>query len=381
MAEVSVESFKGRLRLRWRVEGHRYCLSLGLDDTPNNAAIARLQASEIEKDIRQEVFDPNLEKYRGKRVGKSLRVYEVFEKFIDHKRGEVYKQTLTKYNGLLSSLKTHFGDKSIGQLTAADCQQFKQWLAGRIVARTLKEQLTMLSSAWDWAVEHRKVAMNPWKGMAKQVKPGPVPPPNPFSIEEIQRIVQTFRNHPSYGFYADYTEFLLGSGCRIGEAIALTWGDITDDCSQIWFGKTYYRGDEKELKAGQAGFVPLSRGLQELLQRRRPPNASPQMLVFPAPRGGHLDDKNFCNRAWKSILSAAGVPYRKPYTSRKTLITYWLSQGEDPLIVAKFTRTSVRMIYRHYAGYIPSKATLPNLPLDSVFPTSSSSNTGNELLI
>ncbi|MGF1494289.1 MAG: Arm DNA-binding domain-containing protein [Microcoleaceae cyanobacterium] len=48
---VSVESLKGRLRLRWTYKGERKILSLGLRDTPENKRLAQLRAAEIERDI------------------------------------------------------------------------------------------------------------------------------------------------------------------------------------------------------------------------------------------------------------------------------------------------------------------------------------------
>ncbi|WP_297074730.1 tyrosine-type recombinase/integrase [Thermoleptolyngbya sp. M55_K2018_002] len=375
MGSVRVESCRGRLRLRWRVDGQRYCFYLGLDDTPTNAANAKLKANEIERDIAQDIFDPTLERYRGGKASKSLEVHELFRRYLEHKRDEVYSQTLTKYSGLLTHLKAYFGGKTIGQLSPADCQKFKRYLENKLVPRTVQERLWMLESCWDWAIAQRKVATNPWKGMASKVKPGPAPRPNPFTLDEVRRIVEAFRQHRSYRHYADFVEFLLGTGCRTGEAIALVWGDVTEDCSQIWFGKTRSVSKIQELKAGQAGFVPLSRHLRELLQRRRPVEVDPEALIFPAPRGGYLDKHNF-RRVWENRLAIAGVPYRKPYTSRHTLITYWLQQGEDPLTVAKFCRTSPRMIYRSYAGYIPSKTTLPAL-LDSAFASLDLADPGN----
>jgi integrase len=227
--KVSVEGQRGNLRLRWRYEGERYCISLGLADTSTNRAIAQLTAAEIEKDIIYSMFDDTLTKYRGGVIERGgAKVWELFEKFIEYKQGKVYKQTLSKYYGLLTSLKEYFPEKRANALTPVDCDKFKEFLAGRLAAVTLKEQLTLMSSAWSWAHERKMVGANLWEGMPKEVKRGVVPPPNPFSVAEIQSIVRGFRTHPRYAYYADYAEFMLGTGCRPGEAIALTWGDLTD---------------------------------------------------------------------------------------------------------------------------------------------------------
>lgn len=220
---VNVETYGGRLRLRWRYEKQRFCFSLGLDDTPTNRAIAQLKAADIERDIKYQMFDPTLAKYRGEQISRGgAKVWELFNKFIEYKQGRVRKQTLSKYYGLLTSLRDYFHDRLANRITDDDCQKFKQHLAARLILTTLKEQLTLLTAAWDWAETRKMTNFNPWKGLAQQVPRSPVKPPQPFSVEEMRAILQAFRTHPYYSFYADYVEFLLGSGCRIGEAIALT---------------------------------------------------------------------------------------------------------------------------------------------------------------
>ena len=356
------------LDLRWRHGTERYRLSTGLTDTPTNRAIAQLKLDEIVKDMEYDMFDPTLVKYRGEGVAvRGLSIVNIFERYIEYKQAKIRKQTLTKYWGLLTSLKQHFRERVAVRLSEDDCQKFKEFLGGRLESSsTLKEQLSLLNSAWNWAMGHKMIGFNPWKDIFKDVRRAPVAAPDPFSPNEVRRIIQGFRTSGGFSYYSDFVEFLLGTGARSGEVIALTWGDISEDCSRVWFGKTFALDGVAELKAGEAGFVPMSSGLVQMLRKRRPANPAPDTLVFPAPQGGYIDKHNFRNRPWKSVLSDCGVRYRKPYTTRKTLITYWLSQGEDPLIVAKLTRTSLRMLYKHYAGFIPTSKKLPNL-VDDIF--------------
>jgi integrase len=143
--------------------------------------------------------------------------------------------------------------------------------------------------------------------------------------------------------------------------IALKWKHVADDCASVWIGEAYYRGMSKETKNTKTGTVLLSQALKRLLLKRKPNVPAPDSLVFPAPKGGHIHDQDFRNRAWKTVLEKIGIPYRKPYTTRSTLISYWLAQGEDPLTVAKMTRTSVKTIYEHYAGSIKTTVRLPNI--------------------
>jgi len=67
---VTVEPFRGRLRLRFRFNGQRYSLGLGLPDSRTNRRVAEARARQIEDDMRLQLahggnyFDATLAKYK-----------------------------------------------------------------------------------------------------------------------------------------------------------------------------------------------------------------------------------------------------------------------------------------------------------------------------
>jgi integrase len=370
MPKIALENFKGNLRLRWSHQSKRHCLALGLADSPRNRVIAQMKADEIEKSIFYGQFDPTLVKYKPElELRHSLKVTELFERFITAKLREVYAQSLIKYHATLGYLKQFFREQQAKTVTPEKADQFRQWLSERILpntkrpmaASTLKERVALVSACWDWAIKESLLDKNPWKKICKGIKPGKTPPPNPFTVNEMKSIIAGFRCDRYYSFYADYVEFMLGTGCRPGEAIALRWKHVSDDCSSVWIGEAYYRGSLKTTKTTASGHVPMSDSLQRLLQRRRAVGVNPDDLVFPRASGGYLSDRDFRQRPWVKVLEKLNIPYRKPYSTRSTLISYWLSQGEDPAVVAKLTRTSVKMIYEHYAGSIKTDVKLPDI--------------------
>ncbi|MBD2079506.1 DUF3596 domain-containing protein [Leptolyngbya sp. FACHB-17] len=138
--EVKIEEMRGNLRLRWTHERKRYCLSLGLRDNATNRAQAQMRASVIERDIEYGMFDPTLFKYRSEKHGNTpIKVYELFERHIEYKRGKIANQTLDKYHGVLSNLKTYFRERYAGNLTESDCEKFKSWLSEKPAPITLKQ--------------------------------------------------------------------------------------------------------------------------------------------------------------------------------------------------------------------------------------------------
>ncbi|MGP1372522.1 MAG: Arm DNA-binding domain-containing protein [Almyronema sp.] len=71
---VSIEVFRGRLRLRFRFNGQRYSMALGIPDTQTNRRVAEARARQIEDDMRLQLahggnyFDSSLEKYKPESV-------------------------------------------------------------------------------------------------------------------------------------------------------------------------------------------------------------------------------------------------------------------------------------------------------------------------
>jgi len=59
---------------------------------------------------------------------------------------------------------------------------------------------------------------------------------------------------------------------------------------------------------------------------------------------------------WKPALERAGIQYRYPYQCRHTYASMMLSQGRNPMWVAKQLGHSDRgMIRRVYGGWLPSE--------------------------
>jgi integrase len=357
---VVIRAIKGRLRLVWSFCGKRYFFALELPDTKANRAIAQMKAKQIERDIANDLFDPTLEKYRAayQRRTLGLSAVEVFEKYIAYKAKTLKKRSLEKYTFTLSHLQQFFRD---GVATEAKCEEFKDWLANRMEPITLKQRISFLKSAWAWAIEKKLVTENPWIEALRQVKVPPKQRPRPFTRDERQRIVAAFRRSPDYSYYADYVEFLLAAGCRPGEACALKWKHITDDFTLVWVGEAYSRGEVGATKTNEQRFLRLTARLQDLMKSRRSPDAKPDDLVFPAARGGYIDDHNFRNRAWKTVLGKLEIDYRKPYNMRHTFVSASLDQGLPPTVVSSLSGHTVETLYRSYAGNVRGLVELPEL--------------------
>jgi len=367
---VKVEGADGRLRLRWSVAGKRYNLAIGLPDTKLNRRAAEKKAIEIELDIVSGNFDLTLAKYssrvKPKQDSSKMSCVELFQAFTDYKAASVSRMTLYRYQRIVKLLETHLYNLPANSLNSHDADLFIKICNDKPVMR--KVRLVLLKAGWEWGIKRGSILVNPWVELVTQVKVPPKQPPRPFTRDEIAAIILGFREHRRYNYYADFVEFLFGTGCRTSEAIGLRWQHVSDNCGSVWIGESLTRGVRKSTKTNRARVVTLTAQLQSMLTARRPEKPDPDALVFHGPRGCHLSDIAFRSRAWVKILSDLGIEYRKPYCTRHSLISHALDMGMSPLTVAQLTGHDVQTLYQNYAGSVVSKPRLPDLGINYLNP-------------
>jgi integrase len=229
--------------------------------------------------------------------------------------------------------------------------------------------LQQLSACSNWAVKQGLMTINPFEGMATEIKlpkSAKSKKVEAFTQEEAQQIIEAFRNNTccpkrsntKHSHYADFVDFLFASGCRHSEVIALQWKHISNDCKSITLERAVVEGEDgrvckQGLKTQAQRILPTSKRIQALLENiksNNPDKFNPDNLVFPSPEGTWIDLHNFCQRQWKVVLNGLGIPYRKPYSTRHTLITYALQQGLDVKDVAVLVGNSPQIIYQRYAS-------------------------------
>jgi integrase len=354
---VNIEVFKTRLRLVWSWQGKRFYLYVGLPDTQPNRKAAEIKARQIELDIASSNFDPSLAKYKPQKQ-ESVTVVELFTNFLNHKQKTISNGTLTKYVGFQKYVAEFFKTKAAIAITESLAQSFREWLGQKLEPITVRERLTMMNACWVWAIKKKILTENPWAEIRATVPPKQ--PPQPFTKEEIEKICAKFQSDKRFQHYADYVEFKFGVGLRTGEAAALLWKHCSPDCDRIWIGESISRNKRKSTKTNKARTVPLTPRLSALLKKRRPENFSADAPIFDSIEGGLIDSKNFCRRYWKPALAELGIDYRRPYTTRHTLISHGLESGMNPVAIAALTGHDVRTLYESYAGIV-NPPQLPDL--------------------
>ncbi len=361
---VQVKVSNNRLQLVFSFGGKRHYLSLRLTDTPYNHKLAQEKAFEIQRDMDYGQFDAqNLDKYK---IGVSLTtvdpvtpitpmptVLNIWKGYFESKRGELKPKTVEKYDNLTRLFA------KLGDLPVEDAMQVKAALQKVTTVDRVRDGLTYLNAATQWACKHKLISATPYVGMAGEMpKPRYItdPQPNAFSLEEMDQVLDAFRNDKRPGMnyqpYAPFVEFLYRVGCRPSEAIGLTWANVSPDCGTIYFTGSLVQVRNRRVRSdgsknNRTRSLSVSLATQELLQRIKPEKPSPESLVFPSPVGGSINYRNFSRRAWSNVVDPI-KPNTTPYSCRDTFITQQLLKGVPTGVIAKWCDTSVQIIERHY---------------------------------
>lgn len=231
----------------------------------------------------------------------------------------------------------------------------------RYKPNTLRSIRKVISGPLTLAVKHKVLATNPVKDMDNIEGQGC--PPRALTIEERRRLrawlransddlaqraaQQAARRHD----LPDLVDFMLGTGVRVGEALAVRWRDVDLDGIPIAnpdgslrlapiatvsgnivreTGKGLVRHQGKTKQAVRTFELP--RFVADMLRRRRPNDADPDWPVFAVigPNGITWRDPNNTQTYIRCMRDALGWSWMTSHNWRETAITIWSDSAEMP---------------------------------------------------
>ncbi len=186
---------------------------------------------------------------------------------------------------------------------------------------------------------------------------------NPFTREELKLFLDAVRQH----FPSSFPLFLTfaRTGVRLGEIVALQWGDIDWHGRFLEVRRTYCRISKKLLtpKSGKTRKIDMSHQLTEtlkalLLERKKetlckgwgevPP------WIFVSETGTKLDGDHIRNRVFYKILAKAGLRHVHLHDLRHTFASLLIQQGA-PLAYVKeqLGHHSIQITVDTYGHLVP----------------------------
>jgi len=152
---------------------------------------------------------------------------------------------------------------------------------------------------------------------------------------------------------------------RIGEALALKWGDIDFNGRFIEVKRAYVRRKMSTPKSGKSRRVDMSLQLTEALKAHKLASKKKGLalgignlleFVFTNRDGGLIDQGNWRRRVFKKALQKAGLREIRIHDLRHTYATLRISKGDNIADVSKqLGHYSIKLTLDAYTHIIPGK--------------------------
>ena len=245
--------------------------------------------------------------------------------------------TLQAYRGRLDQLIIpSLGNLRLRELTVGLVDRHLRTVKDNHGPGTAKMVRSVLSGIMGFAARHDAVASNPVRD-AGRIRVEPANKPRALTVAEAQTLRAALRADP----YAvrrdlvDLADFLLCTGLRIGETLAVTWDALDLDKATVEVRGTVVRIKGKGLiikpaPKSKAGFrvLQLPQWQVRALKARQSGGriaAGPHDVVFPAQLGGLRDPSN-TNADLRDALDLAEFAWVTTHTFRKTVAT-WMDEA------------------------------------------------------
>ncbi|MCL6752497.1 site-specific integrase [Nostoc sp. CCCryo 231-06] len=379
---VTIDPKTKKLNIRFRVNGYskQFYLSSGLKDSAKNRTIVESRWEEIQRDVALCRFDSTLKSYKfGNHQNVAVPVErepldKLWDKFLAFQSQHLERSTLESDYKQITKITVELSNLSI-----EDAPRIRDFLLSKYSYHTAYKALAAFSRCCRWAIDSCLTDSNPFERIQL---PSPKSCSNEnnekaYTLEQRDLIIAAFESHPKFSHYSSLIKFLFWTGCRHGEAFALTWGDVNREHTRISITKAYASHVHvvKGTKNNKRRVFSCAKGsrLQSLLAGVQPDSPDPKELIFKSTTGQRLN-LNILNKCWRSNntgeyryngvvreLSDQGiVPYLKAYSTRHTFATWAIASGASPEKVAYWIGDNVQTVLKYYCHPDVSKAECPD---------------------
>ncbi len=233
-----------------------------------------------------------------------------------------------------------FGDKDIRTISRSEVKRFiYDKLNAGLARNTVRGYLAPLREMFNHALEDGHLDRNPCQGVMRNIRAehgerkGRI---NFLTRDEVGDLLEAFKEY--FPAHSPFVLLLVRTGLRLGEAVALEWGDIDFRDRFIEVRRTYSKGKLQTPKSGKWRRVDMSLQLTErleALQRERRKETlqhgwrgMPEW-VFTSTNGAMMDSDNFRRRVWLRLLTKAGFRHMQMKDLRHTFASLLIQQGES----------------------------------------------------
>lgn len=299
------------------------------------------------------------------------------------KRATTYQRYKSLWN---THIKAIIGNAVIDEIKRSDIRNTLLAIDKKGLAKSsIAGCRNVLSGIFEYAIDEEVVRHNPVRGILRKLgldEHGNRTPVEPMTAKEVEAFLDACAKYQKRW----YPFFLAAfrTGARLGELLALHWGDIDWQGRYILVQRSFRQGRVTSTKTSKARRVDMSEQLtwelERLYSQRKREGLSagkgkPEEIIFHT-KGGYTSQNSIRN-VWLRVLGKAGFRHRRFHDIRHTFASLLLSNGESPVYVKEqLGHSSIQMTVDVYGHLIPSGNRKAVDRLDAKTPTIANSGNG-----
>lgn len=254
-------------------------------------------------------------------------------------------------------IDAHYATLKKSPLRDVNPAVLRKWIADmKVSAKRVRNVLTPLRGAIALALQDREITENPLElievaRVAGKVRKREAYEINPCNLEEIKAILAAAHLPYRYGLMLAFF-----TGMRTSELIALEWEQVNLKAGTITVDRAVAEGVAKEggKTAAALRVIELIAPAREAIEKLKEVSYKKSKYVITKPNSkDRYSDSNSWSNAWVRVVVKAKVKRRNSYQTRHTFASLLLSQGENPLWVARqMGHKNTEMIFKRYGRWI-----------------------------
>jgi len=273
----------------------------------------------------------------------ATKLSDLADAFLQAKRAEgVAMRTVDTYaHAIRRTVVPRIGDLRIEEATVGRLQAFFNTLGAERGPGSAKTARSVLSGMFGMAVRSDVLRSNPIAAV-RSPRRRTSRASAALPLEQVPAFLAALRSDGEIQRLdiGDLFEFMLFTGCRIGEALALRWSHVDLDAAQITFAATVVRiagGGLHLQEVGKTDSSTRTIGVPpEVVQLLRRRHASHDWeLVFPSMLGKLRDTSN-TEADWRANRGRLGFPGVTSHSLRKTAATALDVGGASARAIAEY---------------------------------------------
>ena len=279
---------------------------------------------------------------------KSETVNEYITRFYEMKDGKGQKTRYNYKNVLKNNLGSELGELKMRDITPAMLRRIFDEINKNTKYSTMCYYSRIFKVFFESALEHDVIESNPMSDvkLPKRSKKEIQEDSNKKALteEEVRRVIDVVNKEPLN--YRALIYFLMDTGCRLGESLAISWDDIDLQKAEVTISKNrVYSPDvgyyETSPKNGKTRVIYLTQQCVRVLKewkaeqkKRHFQSGKTIECCFEDKRGNRINEVSF-RRYLHDLESKCGVKNLHPHKLRHTMITLSILHGEDIVTISE----------------------------------------------